>query len=57
MIMCDNDRNVWLLQFHLPIAPQTCGAAILVPFISWQLRKVKFGTDVMAPPGAHTVTP
>lgn len=30
---------------------------MLVPFMSWQLRKVNLGTDVIAPPGAHTVTP
>lgn len=29
----------------------------LVPFISWFTRSKKLGTEVMAPPGAHTVTP
>lgn len=28
-----------------------------MPFISWLLRNVNVGTDVMAPPGAQTVTP
>ena len=28
-----------------------------VPFMSWLQRRVKWGTEVMAPPGAHTVTP
>jgi hypothetical protein len=53
-----NDINsVKFMLLYLPMAPQTCGDAILVPFISSQLRKVKPGTDVIAPPGAHTVTP
>lgn len=29
----------------------------LVPFMSWLLLRVKVGTEVMAPPGAQTVTP
>ena len=38
-------------------APHVCGLAMEVPFISWLQRRVKCGTEVMAPPGAHTVTP
>ena len=31
--------------------------AMEVPFMSWLQRRVKCGTEVIAPPGAHTVTP
>ena len=50
-------NSIKLVLLYSPTAPQTCGDAILVPFISSQLRNVKPGTDVIAPPGAHTVTP
>ena len=38
-------------------APQVWGEAMLVPFISCVPLRVNLGTEVMAPPGAHTVTP
>lgn len=38
-------------------APATCGAAMLVPCISCCFDCVNSGTDAMAAPGAHTVTP
>ena len=37
--------------------PQALGDDIEVPFISWPLDKVQFGTDVIAPPGATIQTP
>ena len=38
-------------------APHVWGEAMLVPFISCVPRMVNLGTEVMAPPGAQTVTP
>ena len=40
-----------------PTQPAALGEAIDVPFISWHLDNVQFGTDVIAPPGAVIDTP
>lgn len=37
--------------------PQAFGDDMDVPFISWVPRRVQFGTDAMAPPGALMLTP
>ncbi len=39
------------------MAPQACGDAIEVPFMSWVPRSANSPTEVMAPPGAHSVSP
>ena len=39
------------------IQPQAWGEDMLVPFMSIDFCMVQFETEVMAPPGAHTVTP
>lgn len=53
------ENNLFLLSQNtdLPTAPATCGADILVPFIRQDLLIRNSGTDVMAAPGAITVTP
>ena len=42
---------------HIPIQPLALGEDIDVPFINCFLRRVQLGTEVIAPPGAVTVTP
>nr|CAH7745877.1 unnamed protein product [Callosobruchus chinensis] len=39
---------------RIDTTPAACGEAIEVPFINCEYRNVKLGTEVMAPPGAHT---
>lgn len=42
---------------YWPTQPAAWGEDMLVPFSSWVPRSVKLDTEVMAAPGAHTVTP
>lgn len=39
------------------IPPHALGEDIEVPFISWVPRRVQFGTEAIAPPGALILTP
>lgn len=39
------------------MAPVTCGADILVPFINWEPLSKNLGTEVIAPPGAQMEIP
>lgn len=58
MFLCKNEMNRAVLYLkYWPTQPATWGEDMLVPFSSWVPRSVKLDTEVMAAPGAHTVTP